>query len=100
MCVNAVAWVGPDFSAELQPRLVLSPVQVFRSHCLPQKTLNYPGRSQWKNLMLLSLGIAIALYVLSSGGDTGSVCVYDHFISLSSKDSVLLKTQISLEISW
>lgn len=50
--------------------------------------------------MLLSLGIAIALYVLSSGGDPGSVCVYDHFISLSSKDSFLLKTQISLEISW
>ena len=46
LCVNAVAWVDLDFSAELQPSLVLSPVQVFRSHCLPQKTLNSPGRSQ------------------------------------------------------
>ena len=53
---------------------------------LPQKTLNSLGGSQQKNPMLLSLGIAIALYVLSSGGDPGSVCVYDHFIILSSKD--------------
>ena len=94
--LNAVAWMDLDLSTELHASLVRSPVQVFR-FCvtLPHKTLNSPGRSQQKNLMLLSLGIAIALYVLSSGGDVGSVCVYDHFISLSAQDSFLLRTQIS-----
>lgn len=83
---------GPGFIYRLHASLVHSPVQVFRSCVtLPHKTLNSPGRSQQKNPMLLSLGIAIALFVLSSGGDVGSVCVCDHFVSFSSQDSVFIK---------
>lgn len=43
--------------------------------------------------MLLSFGILRALHFLSSAGDGVCVCVYDHFISFSSQDSFLLKTQ-------
>lgn len=49
--------------------------------------------------MLLSLGIPVALYFLSSGAGGGRVCVYDYFISLSSQDSFLLKnTSITVHI--
>lgn len=91
-----------DLSTELHASLVHSPVQMFR-FCvtLPHKTLKSPGRSQQKNPMLLSLGIAIALYVLSSGGDVGSVCVcMIILLAFPHKIHFLLRTQISLEISW
>lgn len=62
---------------------------------LPNKPLNSLIRSQQRNPMLLSFGVLTALYFSSFGGDGGGVYIY-HFIRLSSQDSFLLKTQISL----